>query len=332
MGFSRIRSDSGQNIWLLFSTIYLANCHGPLYKWGMNQPKNILAANGAGVAWTVTAATMYAAMNAAAKVGAGHLTLWQIGVSRYFFGTLVLLMLAPLLKINLWGSHRVLQIIRALGGVAGFLLMVEAFTTIPISEASILFYSWPAFGSLFSHWVLGESTTKWEWPFIATAFVGAGIILWPEKGIGELAFGHLLALSAAVCASIVMLLVRRLARDNHAMSIYFYLCLVGSIVCMIPWLGQAASGEATYLPQDNLGWSVLLIMALPSVLSHIFLNQGFRYLRAPQVGVLMTLELPLLAAFGVFYLGEPMGWRLLSGAGLIMASGIVLTLKPGASP
>ena len=273
---------------------------------------------------------MYAAMNGAAKVGAGHLTLWQIGVSRYVFGVLVLLVLAPLLGVNLWGRHWFLQIIRALGAVAGFLLMVEAFKTIPISEASILFYSWPAFGSLYSTWVLREPTRLQEWPFIGTAFLGAGIILWPEEGAGSLAIGHLLALTAAMCASMVMLLVRRLARDNHAMSIYFYLCLVGTAVCLAPWLSDGLSGKASYLLQDQLGWTVILVMAVPSVLSHLFVNQGFTYLRAPQVGVLMTLELPLLAVFGVVFLDEPLTWKLISGAGLIMLSGIVLTLKPGA--
>ena len=298
----------------------------------MGNFKHIWEANGVGMAWTVSAAVMYAAMNAGAKVGAGHLTLWQIGLSRYLFGVVVLLILAPLLRVNLLGTHRILQIVRALGGVAGFLLVVEAFKTISISEAMILFYSWPAFGCLFSRWLLHEPTTRWEWPFIATAFVGAGVILWPAQGSGGMALGHLLALCAAMVASIVMLLVRRLARDNHAMSIYFYLCLVGTITCLIPWLSQGAGGQASYLPQDNLGWSVLLVMAVPSVLSHIFLNQGFKLLRAPQVGVLMTLELPLVAGFGVIFLGDPFGWRLLIGAGLIMLSGIVLTLKPGSAP
>ena len=296
----------------------------------MPGPGGFSATAGAGAAWTVSAAVMYAAMNAAAKLGAGHLSLWQIGTSRYVFGTLVLLGLAPLFKINLLGTHRFLQVIRALGGVAGFLLMVEAFKTIPISEASILFYSWPAFGSMLSTWVLGEPTRLQEWPFIGTAFLGAGIILWPEQGAGNLAFGHVLALCAALSASIVMLLVRRLARDNHPMSIYFYLCLMGSLVCVVPWLNQGLSGQTPFLPQDHFGWTVILVMALPSVLSHLFLNQGLTHLRAPQVGVLMTLELPLLAAFGVLCLDEPLTWKLLSGAGLIMVSGIILTLKPGA--
>ena len=297
----------------------------------MSDSKGKAASAGVGAAWTISAAVMYATMNAAAKIGAGHLSLWQIGVSRYMFGVLVLLILAPILKVNLLGTHRFLQVLRALGGVAGFLLMVEAFKTIPISEASILFYSWPAFGSLFSTWILREPTRRQEWPFIGIAFLGAGIILWPQQGAGNLAFGHLLALTAAMCASMVMLLVRRLARDNHPMSIYFYLCLVGSLVCLAPWLSDGISGRVSYLPVDQLGWTVILVMAVPSVLSHLFLNQGFTHLRAPQAGVLMTLELPLLAAFGVVFLGEPLTWKLISGAGLIMVSGIVLTLKPGAA-
>jgi drug/metabolite transporter (DMT)-like permease len=46
---------------------------------------------------------------------------------------------------------------------------------------------------------------------------------------------------------------------------------------------------------------------------------------------MMTAEVPLVAAFGVLYLGEPLGWQLIAGALLIFSSGIGLNLLPDKS-
>jgi drug/metabolite transporter (DMT)-like permease len=44
---------------------------------------------------------------------------------------------------------------------------------------------------------------------------------------------------------------------------------------------------------------------------------------------MMTAEVPLVACFGVIWLGEPLGWRLVVGALLIFCCGIVLNILPG---
>ncbi len=286
-----------------------------LLKW---QPK------AKGAALIVAAAFMYAAMNGAAKVGSGYLTIWQIGMGRFLFGTVILFITARVLRMELLGTHRLLHVIRAVAGAAAFLLLVQAFKTIPISVAMILFYSWPAFTSLLAAWVLGEPTSPREWPFVGGAFLGAGLILWPGEAGAGFSLGHLLALSAAVIGSLAIILVRRLARDNNPLTIYFYLCLVGALACLGPLLSQ----EGSLWPTSGAGWLALLVMAVPSLLSQLFFNKGYKYLRAPQTGVLMYLELLFLAAFGIIFLGEPLDWRLLSGAALIVGSGIWLNLKP----
>jgi drug/metabolite transporter (DMT)-like permease len=46
---------------------------------------------------------------------------------------------------------------------------------------------------------------------------------------------------------------------------------------------------------------------------------------------MMTAEVPLIAAFGVLYLGEPLSWRLIVGASFIFGSGVCLNLLPAKS-
>lgn len=282
---------------------------------------------GQGVAWTLASVLMYAVMNGAAKVGSGELSIWQIGLTRYLFGVVALLAAARIFGLSLWGSHYLLQLLRAGASVAAFLLMVMAFGRIPISEAMVLFYTWPAFTCLLSASVAGEPAGPKEWALVFVAFIGASVILWPQGDISHLNWGHMMALTAALLASLAMILVRRLSRDNNPIAIYFYLCLVGSLVCLAPWLKQGMGDPSELWPDSRLGLTVLAVMALPSVLSHLFVNKGFEVLRASRVGVLMTLELPVLAFFGVFFLQEPLTLRLLFGTFLILLSSMALNLE-----
>ena len=282
---------------------------------------------GRGVSWTLASVLMYAIMNGAAKVGSGHLSIWQIGLTRYLFGGVILLAAARLFGLSLWGSHLILQLIRAGASVAAFLLMVLAFGRIPISEAMVLFYTWPAFTCLLSASVVGEPAGPKEWSLVVVAFIGAAVILWPQGDISHLDWGHMMALTAALLASLAMILVRRLCRDNNPISIYFYLCLVGSLVCLAPWLQNGLTNSVSFWPDSRLGITVLAVMVLPSVLSHLFVNKGFEVLRASRVGVLMILELPLLAFFGVFFLKEPLTLKLVLGTFLILASSMALNLE-----
>ena len=45
----------------------------------------------------------------------------------------------------------------------------------------------------------------------------------------------------------------------------------------------------------------------------------------------LTAEVPLVACFGVIFLGEPLDWRLLDGALFIFGSGVGLNLIPALS-
>jgi uncharacterized protein (DUF486 family) len=42
----------------------------------------------------------------------------------------------------------------------------------------------------------------------------------------------------------------------------------------------------------------------------------------------MTIEVPLVACFGVLYLGEPLNWNFIVGTLLIFGSGTGLNLMP----
>jgi drug/metabolite transporter (DMT)-like permease len=191
----------------------------------------------------------------------------------------------------------------------------------------ILFYLYPSFTALLSPWVTGEPTPGRAWPFICGSFVGVSLILWPHEASGALNPGHFYAATASLLCALTLLLVRRLGRENNIFTLFFYLCLTGTLSSLGPLLMQ----EMPILPVGAAAWLAVVAVAVFSIGAQLSINQALVRFPAPTVSVMMTIEVPLVACFGVLYLGEPCGWRLLVGAALIFACGIGLNLVPGRS-
>ena len=205
-----------------------------------------------------------------------------------------------------------------------FLLFVASLQRIPLSLAMVLFYLYPAFTAILSPWVTGESTPRAAWPFVCGAFAGTTLILWPTEATGALNLGHLFAMIASVLCALTLLLVRRLGRENNIYTLFFYLCLTGTLAALGPLLLQKQS----LLPDSAVAWSSAAAVALFSIGAQLSINQALLRIPAPKVSVMMTAEVPLVAGFGVIYLGEPLGWRLVLGAIIIFSCGIGLNLIP----
>jgi len=266
-------------------------------------------------------------MSASAKLAGAHLSVWHIGVGRFGLGLLVIPVIVKVLGLSLWGQQRFLLTVRGLCGASAFLLLVAAFQRIPLSLATILFYLYPAFTALLSPWITGEPTAKIAWPFICGAFIGTSLILWPHEASGALNLGHIFAAISSVLCSLTILLVRRLGRENNIYTLFFYLCLTGTLVSLGPLLMQ----ELPILPGHAASWVGVAAVAIFSIGAQLSINQALFRIPASKVSVMMTSEVPLVACFGVLYLGDPFGWRLIVGAFLIFSCGIGLNLMPAKS-
>ena len=280
-----------------------------------------------GLIWICLAPLCYSAMSASAKLASAHLSVWHIGVGRFGLGLLLMPVIVKALGLSLWGHQRFLLSVRGLCGATAFLLLVASFQRIPLSLAMILFYTYPAFTAILSPWVTGEPTARTAWPFICGAFIGTSLILWPHGVSGALNPGHLFAAIASVLCAFTLLLVRRLGKQNNIYTLFFYLCLTGTLASLGPLLMQALP----ILPVSASAWFWAAAVAVFSIGAQLSINLALIRIPAPKVSVMMTVEVPLVASFGVLYLGEPLGWRLIVGSVLIFSCGIGLNLMPSKS-
>ncbi len=280
-----------------------------------------------GLFWVSIAPLLYGALSVSAKLTGAHLSVWHIGVGRFGLGLLVVPVIVKALGLSLWGKQRFLLTVRGLCGAVAFLFLVAAFQRIPLSLAMILFYLYPAFTALLSPWVTGEPTKKIAWLFICCAFFGIVLILWPHEANGTLNPGHLFAVIASVLCAVTLLLVRRLGRENNIYTLFFYLCLTGTLASLGPLLMQALP----VMPMHTDSWVGIAAVAVFSIGAQLSINQALVRIPAQNVSVTMTAEVPLVTGFGVLFLGEPSGWRMIVGALFIFGSGIGLNLLPDKS-
>ncbi len=277
-----------------------------------------------GAIWVLLAPLFYAGMSISAKLAGTYLSVWQVGVGRFVFGLLVVPVIVRAIGLGLWGQQRLLLTLRGFCGSVAFLLLVASFQRIPLSLAMVLFYLYPAFTALLSPWITGEPPGRIAWLFIGGAFIGTSLILWPQEASGTLNAGHLFAVCASFLCAVTLLLVRRLGKDNNIYTLFFYLCITGTLASLVPLLGQGAA----LWPGSNAAWLSVAAVAAFSMAAQLTINQALIRIPAATVSIMMTAEVPLVAAFGVLVLGEPVGWRLIVGAALIFSSGSGLNLLP----
>ena len=281
-----------------------------------------------GMIWACLAPVFYAAMSSASKLAAAHMNIWQVGLGRFILGLVVVPIIVRILGLSLWGNKRFMLTLRGVFGSVSFLLLVASFQKIPLSLAMVLFYLYPAFTALLSPWVAGEPVARSAWPFIIGALIGTTIILWPvDSGGSQIGQGHILAIIASFLCALTLLLVRRLGKDNNIYTLFYYLCLAGCLACLGPLLIQ----KGPILPVQSIAWLELAAVAVFSIGAQLTINQALVQIPAPKVSVIMTAEVPLVACFGVIFLGEPLDWRLMAGALFIFGSGVGLNLIPALS-
>ena len=277
-----------------------------------------------GTVTMVIAAFFYCAMNISIKLMATHLTVWQTAIGRFALGAFLVPIIAGPMRLELFGRSRGLHIVRGASGTCSFLLLIQAFRMIPLSEGMVIFYLWPVFACLLSPWIADERITKREWPFVGGALIGTVIIIWPESALLGLNPGHLLALGGAFLSGLAIILTRRLGRNNNPFTLYFYLCMTGGMICIGPLLAQAPP----LFPASGIGWAGLMTIAVFALFAQVLLNQGMKVLNASRTGVIMMIDPLFATAFGAVSLGEPMGLKLLVGSALILGCGLVLAFLP----
>lgn len=131
-----------------------------------------------GLIYALVATVCYAGLNTAIRFADAHMSIWHIIFYRSLFGVVVVVILAWMAGVQILGCHRPTLCLLGTSGAFGVTSLTVALILLPLFEALVLLYLFPAFAALLSPWLTNDRVTHRDWLLIGTACFGAAMVLW----------------------------------------------------------------------------------------------------------------------------------------------------------
>lgn len=240
----------------------------------------------------------------------------QIGFIRFALGGLILWPILRSKKIPLKGQCTWILLLRGLGGTLSFFCLVKSFALIPLSTAIVLFYTFPVFVALFSALLFRVTIGRGELLLIGAGMTGIYILADPE--VQPIHLGYLLGILGSSLAGLATVMVHKARQQNGPFIIYFYFCLMGTLISF-PFFGGFRWPDT----QQGLLFMALAVIAL---VAQVLMNQGFKYCQATEGSLILMSEAIFASLAGILMFKEPITLRFLAGAMFIIGSGLGLNL------
>jgi len=227
-------------------------------------------------------------------------------------------------KIPLKFTNGPLLLLRGLTGGTAILIFFFSISKLGVGKGTVLIYSFPIFGSIFSSIFLKEKIGAIRLGAILMAFAGI-YLLAADNGrdsswLGALGRYELLTLFGAMLGGVALVSVKKLHDTDSSYAIYFAQCVIGLWVVVVP---------ANIIP-CSIGWSgglLLVAIGAASTVGQLLSTEGIRYVQVA-TGSLLGMLVPVLNYFlGVVAFDEVMSWRSVVGSATVLGACVVVLLK-----
>jgi drug/metabolite transporter (DMT)-like permease len=214
------------------------------------------------------------------------------------------------LRPKRWGLH----ILRGFLSVALLWCFVYAVSQLSLANAYSIFMSAPLLITALSVPMLRERVGWPQWLAVFVGLVGVIIVLKPS-GAGLVTLGGIAALASAIGYALNAITIRILTRtDTSAATVFWSLCfltIIGGILASARWVP---------VPWDY--WPMIVGLGITGALGQYFITEAFRLAPPPVVAPLEYTALAWGMLFDWLLWATAPGLRMLTGAFIIVASGI----------
>lgn len=204
-------------------------------------------------------------------------------------------------------------------GVVGTSFMT-ALVTMPLAEATAIYFTAPLLMVWLARRWLGESVSTVQWAAVALGFVGMLLVVRPGNSLPLQ--GTLLMVLAAACYAVFQLLTRKLAGQVPGPIQFAHMAWICLLVTAFPgWLAWPLTWPTA------AQWPVLVAGSLASGLGQLLMLAAYQRASAGTLGPLNYLQLLMAVAISAFWLGAaPDAWAM-GGIALIGSAGLYLALR-----
>jgi drug/metabolite transporter (DMT)-like permease len=267
-------------------------------------------------------AGLFALGDAAVRLTASQVTVWHMMFARCLVGLLAVTAIAGTTHLPILGRNRTAMIFTGIVNVAGGMCMMIALTLLPLFDAIVLLYLYPAFAAIFSPYLAHDPIDAIDWLLIGVAFAGTTLVLWSGHTSHALQWGHLVGVGTPVFQGLAFTLIRRYSIDHHALTPFFYFCLIGTLGSLWPLSVQPEPFNIS-----TGGIIGLLVIVVLAGVGQVIMYKALAYIPSPDAGIISMTEVVFGGLLGYVIFSEPLTGRAFIGAVLIIGSGVGLNLK-----
>lgn len=216
------------------------------------------------------------------------------------------------------------QLLRGFSVALATICFFSAIFLMPLADATAIGFTSPMITVIFSAFFLNERTPATKWLAIVIAFGGVLLIMRPN--VAELGWVALLPLVAAMSMALVMMGNRVVAGAGSPLLMQF---LVASVA--VPFILSAAFiGHFSGVPALHVGvpdWTIIvrcMLVAVTASCAHWLIFMATTRASAAEIAPMTYVQLLIAIGLGIILFGDWPDLTSLAGAGIIIASGLIL--------
>ncbi|HPR56200.1 MAG TPA: DMT family transporter [Deltaproteobacteria bacterium] len=237
----------------------------------------------------------------------------------FFRNVLVLVFLMPIFAARrslpvVTSGKMHLHVLRALAGLVSMYCYFYSLAHMKLAEAVLLSYTSPLIIPVIAFIWLHEPLGRRVRAAVAIGFAGVLLILKPGLGIFQPI--ALLALTAALFASLAMVTIRRMSETERPETIVFSYTLLSTFISAVPlfWAWQTPSRGALV---------ILLFLGLVAMAGQLLMTKGYSLAPAAQVGPFVYCSVVFASVIGWVFWGESVDALSIGGSALVVLAGVI---------
>ncbi|MDR1677860.1 MAG: DMT family transporter [Deltaproteobacteria bacterium] len=277
----------------------------------MNNNKNV------GLLLAIASPLFFAAFDVGLRLVTADISVLGLVFIRGWVGLLIVWALISVGKQRLVFLR--LRLLTVIGTITtlGSLGVATSITMIPLYQAVVILYLYPALTVVLGRLINAEVITPRTLILVLAAFIGCILLVWPDKTIGlEIRWAHGLALGGALCYALAFVLVKRLGQASGGLEPFFFFSLTGLLVAVLFSLLTGVGFGIDNLTEVFKGSALALLGALAQLTAYAAL----KYLPPFKVGVIGTLEILCATLASWLMFSDPLTIRAVIGGAMILTA------------
>lgn len=216
------------------------------------------------------------------------------------------------------------QLLRGFSVALATICFFSSIFLMPLADATAIGFTSPMITAIFSAIFLHERTHATKWVAILLAFGGVLMIMRPN--VAELGWVALLPLVAAMSMALVMIGNRAVAGAGSPLLMQFLVASVAMpFVFSAAVIGHFSGVDALMVGMPD--WTIIArctLVAVTASFAHWLIFMGTTRASAAEIAPMTYVQLLIAIGLGIMLFGDWPDLTSLAGAGIIIASGLIL--------